>query len=256
MQIDKNIFSLKERVAIVTGGARGNGLAIGKALLGFGATVYFFDLLEDELKNAEEEIQSEKAFFEFVDITDYENFDSRCTQIFSKENRLDILVNNAGVAYGQPSEEYSKENWDKTQKINLEAPFRLSQIVFPYMKKTGAGSIINITSISAELGMSQNPAYVSSKGALKQLTKALAKDWAVYQIRVNSLGLGYFQTNMTKKSYGNETTRKQRSDRILQCRWGGPADLVGPVVFLASQASGYMTGQDLYIDGGLLANGI
>ena len=256
MQVDENLFSLRGKVAIVTGGARGNGLAIGEAMLGFGATVYFFDLLENELKNAENQIQSDKAFFVKIDVTDYEGVAVRCDEIFLKEKRLDILVNNAGVAYGQPSEEYSQECWDKTYKINLEAPFRLSQIVFPHMKATGAGSIINITSIASEFGMSQNPAYVSSKGALKQLTKALAKDWAAYQIRVNNMGLGYFQTNMTKNSFADESKRKQRTDRIMLGRWGEPADLVGPAVFLASDASRYMTGQDLYIDGGLLANGI
>lgn len=256
MQIDENIFSLTARVAIVTGGARGNGLAIGKAFLGFGAKVYFFDLLENELKNAEKEIRSDNAVFVNMDVTNYESFTARCNDIFLEEKRLDILVNNAGVAYSQRSGEYSRENWDKTLKINLEAPFRLSQIVFPHMRASRAGSIINITSIASEFGMSQNPAYVSSKGALKQLTKALAKDWATHQIRVNNLGLGYFQTDMTKKSFGDETMRKQRSDRILLGRWGQAADLVGPAVFLASDASGYVTGQDLYVDGGLLANGI
>ena len=256
MQTENNPFSLKTKVAVVTGAARGNGLAIGKALLDFGATVYFFDLLEDELKSVEKKIEFEKAYFVQMDVTNYKNFATQCNEIFLKENHLDILVNNAGVTYGQPSEEYSQEHWDKTHKINLEAPFKLSQIVFPYMKASGSGSIINITSVSSELGMSQNPAYVSSKGGLKQLTKALAKDWAAYGIRVNNLGLGYFKTNMTKKSFGDDLMRKQRIDRIMLDRAGEPADLVGPAVFLSSDASRYMTGQDLYIDGGLLANGI
>lgn len=256
MQEDKNVFSLNKKVAIVTGGAKGNGLAIGAALLNYGAKVYFFDLIESELKKAEKKIQSSKACFENLNVTDYERFATRCDEIFLNEKRLDVLVNNAGVTYGEASEKYSQERWDKTHKINLEAPFKLAQIVFPHMKATGTGSIINITSIASEFGMSQNPAYVSSKGALKQLTKAWAKDWATYGIRVNNLGLGYFQTSMTKESFADESMRKERSKRIMLGRWGEPADLVGPAVFLASDASRYMTGQDLYIDGGLLANGI
>ena len=199
MQVDENLFSLKSKVIIVTGGARGNGLAIGKVLLNFGAAVYFFDRLEKELINIKQQINSDKAYFVNIDVTNYAEFANHCSEIFEKENRIDVLFNNAGVTYGENSENYSQEYWDKTYKINIEAPFRLSQIVFPYMKATGAGSIINITSIASELGMSKNPAYVSSKGALKQLTKALAKDWAAYKIRVNNLGLGYFQTNMTQK---------------------------------------------------------
>jgi NAD(P)-dependent dehydrogenase (short-subunit alcohol dehydrogenase family) len=256
MFLEENIFSLKSKVIIVTGGARGNGLAIGKSLLDFGATTYFFDRLKSELKNIEQQIQSDKAHFVNIDVTDYAKFANCCGEIFLKENRIDVLVNNAGVTYGQNSEKYSQKNWDETFRVNLEAPFRLSQIIFPYMKKTGAGSIINITSIASELGMSKNPAYVSSKGGLKQLTKALAKDWAAHGIRVNNLGLGYFQTDMTQKSFNDESMRNKRSERIMLGRWGKSRDLAGPAVFLASDASRYMTGQDLYIDGGLLTNGI
>ena len=124
------------------------------------------------------------------------------------------------------------------------------------MKKQRAGSIINVTSINAELGFPNNPAYVASKGGLRMLTKSLAKDFGKYGIRVNNLGPGYFITDMTKNSYQNKKSRIIRQKHTLLGRWGNLSDLVGPCIFLASNASGYVTGQDLYIDGGWVANGL
>ena len=123
------------------------------------------------------------------------------------------------------------------------------------MKKTG-GSIINITSLNAELAFPNNPAYVAFKGGLKQLTKALALDLGQYNIRVNNIGPGYMKTDMTKKSWLNPKLRKARTSRILLNRWGEKEDIVGPCIFLASDASKYVTGHDLYVDGGWLANGL
>jgi len=122
------------------------------------------------------------------------------------------------------------------------------------MIKRKSGSIINITSINAELGFPRNPAYVASKGGLKMLGKSLAKDWSNKGIRVNNLGPGYIKTDMTMKRYLNKKTRKEREDRTLMKRWGEKSDLIGPCVFLASDASKYITGQDIYVDGGWLVN--
>ena len=125
-----------------------------------------------------------------------------------------------------------------------------------YMLKKKNGSIINFTSINAELGFPNNPAYVASKGGLKMLTKSLAKDWGRFGIRVNNIGPGYMKTEMTKKSWSNPKLRKTRTSRTLLNRWGEKQDIVGPCIFLASDASRYVTGQDLYVDGGWLANGL
>ena len=122
-------------------------------------------------------------------------------------------------------------------------------------KKKG-GSVINITSLNAELGFSNNPGYVSSKGGLKLLTKSFCLDYAKYKIRFNNLGPGYIKTKMTRKRYLNLKERKKRIDRIPLRRYGNPDDLIGPVLFLMADASSYMTGQDLYVDGGFLAKGI
>ena len=124
------------------------------------------------------------------------------------------------------------------------------------MKKRRNGSIIKITSINAEMGFPRNPAYAAAKGGLKMLGKALAKDWGIYGIKVNNLGPGYIKTDMTMRRFQNKKTRKQREERTLLGRWGEVDDLVGPCIFLASDASKYVTGLDLYVDGGWLANGL
>ena len=124
------------------------------------------------------------------------------------------------------------------------------------MLKKKNGCIINLTSINAELGFPNNPAYTASKGGLKMLTKALARDWSKFGIRINNIGPGYMKTQMTKKSWSNMKTRKARTSRTLLGRWGETKDIVGPCIFLASDASKYVTGQDIYVDGGWLVNGL
>jgi len=251
-----SLFSLEDKVAIVTGAARGNGKAIAEGFLQAGAIVYFIDVLEKETESVKNNLQNSKAKFVVADVTDFALMNDIIKSIYAREKRIDILVNNAGITLPESSDTYSDDKWEKTYKINLKAPFKLSQLTAGYMKKAGGGVIINITSLCSELGFSDNPAYVAFKGGLKQLTKALAKDWAKYNIRVNNLGLGYFKTDMTRQSWEDVKLRQQRAEKTMLGRWGEPEDLTGPAIFLASEASKYITGQDLYVDGGWLANGI
>ena len=250
-------FSLAGKVAIVTGAARGNGKAIAEGLLGAGATVYFVDRLKPELEETVRGLQNEKAKQIVADLSVREQLEMIAPLVFKNEGRIDILVNNAGITAVQPSESHTEEDWDRVLLINLKVPFLLSQKVAHFMIKNGkGGSIINITSLGAELGLGSVPGYVASKGGLKQLTKTLAFDWAKYNIRVNNIGPGYMRTDMTKRSYANPELKKQRDNRIMLDRWGESEDLAGPAVFLASDASAYITGQDIYVDGGWLAKGV
>jgi len=249
------LFSLVNKVAIITGAARGNGKAIAEGFLKVGAVVYLIDILEQEPKMIKGEAKNNKAKFITADVTDFPLMDSLLKDIYDREKKIDILVNNAGITLPESSDTYSDDKWEKTYKVNLRAPFKLSQMVAQYMKNRG-GVIINITSLASELGFSNNPAYVAFKGGLKQLTKALAKDWARYNIRVNNLGLGYFKTEMTQSSWQDQKLMRERAARTMLGRWGTPRDLIGPAIFLASDASRYITGQDLYVDGGWLANAI
>lgn len=250
------LFSLEGKTAIVTGAARGNGRAIAEGFLGAGATVYFVDILEEELKKTKNSLRGQKAGHITADITKKEDLKKIVSYAVKETGKIDILVNNAGITIGEPSEIYSEENWEKTYRVNLKAAFMLSQMAAQYMIKQKSGVIINVISLGSEQGFSNNPAYVAFKGGLKQLTKALAKDWAKYNIRVNNLGPGYIKTDMTRKSWNDPVLRKERSDRTMLGRWGESDDLVGPAIFLASEASKYITGGDLYVDGGWLAKGI
>lgn len=246
------LFSLSGKVAIVTGTSRGNGATIARALIAAGAFVYCIQ----RTATSENTIDNPHAKTYTVDVTDSQNLAKVVHAITEEAGRIDILVNNAGITIGNPSENYTIEDWNKTFDTNLKAVFVLSQLVAAHMAKKKTGVIVNITSINAEQGFPGNPAYVSSKGGLKQLSKAFAYDFAKYGIRVNNLGLGYFQTDMTTKSFNDPELKKQRDQHILLNRWGEPDDLIGPIVFLCSDASRYMTGQDLYIDGGWLAKGL
>jgi len=229
----KNLFSLEDKTIIVTGAFGGNGGAISDGLEGMGANVVKADLPQYDVTRV-------KDIVKLVDIA------------FSISNRIDGLVNCAGVTYGNELFEYTDEDWEKTYKINLKAPYELSRLVADKMKKNG-GSIINITSLNSELAFPNNPAYVAFKGGLKQLTKSLALDLGKYNIRVNNIGPGYIKTNMTKKSW--KYNRKKIEERTMLGRWGNPTDLIGASIFLLSEASSYITGQDIYVDGGWLAKG-
>jgi NAD(P)-dependent dehydrogenase (short-subunit alcohol dehydrogenase family) len=213
------------------------------------------DLLGEEMKKAVRSLGQKRIVCVIVDLSKKGQIRKLVRTVLGKEKQIDILVNNAGISFSRPSESYSEKNWDKTLNLNLKVPFLLSQAVVRHMMKKG-GSIINITSLGAETGFSNNPAYMASKGGLKLLTKAFAKDWAKYNIRVNNIGPGYIRTDMTRKSYADPELKRKRDERIMLNRWGKPDDLGGAAVFLASDASLYITGQDIYVDGGWLANGV
>jgi len=230
----KNMFSLDDKVVIVTGTSGSIGSAIATTLELHGSIVVRADLPE-------------------CDITRSDHLDDLVTRAMAHTEEIHGLVNCAGVTYGNNIFDYMDEEWEKTYRVNLKAPYELTKRVAQKMKRTG-GSIVNITSLNAELAFPDNPAYVTFKGALKQLTKSLALDLGKYNIRVNNVGPGYIRTNMTKKGWSEH--REKIAARTILGRWGTPEDLTGPVAFLLSSASAYVTGQDLYVDGGWLAKGL
>ena len=242
----KNLFSVKSKVVIVTGSNRGNGYALAKGLSELGAKVIRIDL------NFDNNINSKDIVF---DISKINQIKSLVMDIYKEYGMIDGLINNAGVSIEsqQPYEDYS--NYQKTLTINLNAAFSLSSSVAILMSKNQKGSIINITSLGAERGFPQNPSYQISKAGLRQLSKAMARDWGKYNLRFNNICPGYIKTNMTKKSYSNKTKSNERMNQMLIKRWGESSDLVGPAVFLLSDASSYITGSDIYVDGGWICNG-
>jgi len=228
------MFSVEGKVIIVTGSNGGNGSAIVAGLKKLGAIVLGYDL-------------------PLYDITSNSRLKHLVSHALDWNGEINGLINCAGITRSNDIFEYTDKDWDDTYKVNLKAPFELSIEVAKHMKENG-GSIINITSLNSELGFPNNPAYVAMKGGLKQLTKSLAVDLGKYNIRVNNVGPGYIKTNMTKQGWKNN--RKEIEDKTILGRWGEPEDLVGTIVFLLSSASSYITGQDIYVDGGYLTKGL
>jgi NAD(P)-dependent dehydrogenase (short-subunit alcohol dehydrogenase family) len=247
MSYIEKLFSVTGKVAIVTGSGRGNGKAIADGLHESGATVIGIDILEQDspYQTYHCDLSIPERVNKLIDIID------------KQYGTIDILVNNAGISVPkQSSRELEKNRWDKTLEINLTAPYVLCSSIAEIMKRNGGGSIINITSLNSELAFPDNPAYIASKGALKQLTKSIAYDYGNYGVRANNIGPGYMKTSMTQGSWNDPEKNKMRKERTLLGRWGFPEDLIGAVIFLSSEASSFITAQDLYVDGGWLAKGL
>ncbi len=252
----KNRFSVKGKVVLVTGAARGNGKAIAEGFIDGQAIVYFLDIL-NEVEQTVDALNNKNAHAVVCDLGNASEVESHVAEIINKHQRIDILVNNAAIVqYWDEAGPYAKDSWDKNLRVNLYGTLDLTRMVLGFMEKTNAGVIINITSPTAERAFSKCPAYSVSKASVRQLTKVIARDYAHCNIRANNICPGYMKTAATKKSYGDPKLRKERSDRIMMDRWGEPEDLAGPCIFLASPAAAYITGCDLYVDGGFIANGV
>ena len=250
----KDRFCVKGQVVLVTGAARGNGKAIAEGFLDAGAVVFFLDILE-QVKKTVEALKNDRARAIVCDLKDSSQVIKNLDMIIDHHQRIDVLVNNAAVMQ-KGDEPYSNEIWEAILGVNLNATFALTRLVLKHMVEAQSGAIINITSPAAELAFSQCPAYSASKAAVRQLTKSIAKDYARCNIRANNVCPGYMETAMTQESRSDPKLKKVRSDRIMLDRWGKPEDLVGPCIFLASPAAAYITGCDLYVDGGLIANAV
>tara|TARA_B110000263_G_scaffold43750_1_gene35706 strand:- start:6744 stop:7571 length:828 start_codon:yes stop_codon:yes gene_type:complete len=249
-----DLFSVKNKIVIITGSGRGIGRTFALNMAKRSAITYCFDI---KFPNKIPKDLSNNLFHIKCDLTNKKKFDNECKKIFNCHKKIDVLINNLGISLpGKNEQTYLEKYWDQTLKINLTVAFNCSQTVMKFMLKKKNGSIINITSINAELGFPNNPAYIASKGGLKMLGKSMAKDLGKYGIRVNNLGPGYFKTLMNQNSWKNLKTRKARTIRTMLDRWGEIDELVGPCIFLASDASKYVTAQDLYVDGGWTANGL
>ena len=240
-------FDIKDKTIIVTGANRGNGLAMASAIAAAGANLVRVDISFDT------SLQGDDRVF---DLTDACGIDGLVDAILADHGRVDGLVNNAGVSLASADPYSDFDVYDRTMAINATAAFRMCARLCPAMAKAGGGSIVNITSLGAELGFPGNPSYQMSKAALRQLSRAIARDWGSQGVRANNIGPGYIHTAMTDKSFNDPQLHEDRRQRILLKRWGEPEDLAGPVIFLLSDASRYITGSDIWVDGGWTANGL
>jgi gluconate 5-dehydrogenase len=241
-----DLFSLEGKVAVVTGASRGIGCALAEGLAAAGAMTVGVARSE-----AGPSYTHPVAYFPADVRKDAEKIVRFAVDGFGG---LDILVNAAGITLAQTDAESTLRNFDETIDVNLRAPLALALAAAKVMKP--GSSIINVTSIGAHLGFPGNPGYVAAKGGLRSMTQALAVDLGPRDIRVNALAPGYIHTDMTAASYADPDKNEARRRHTCLGRWGEPEDLVGGCVFLASDASRYMTGQSLVIDGGWTAKGL
>lgn len=182
--------------------------------------------------------------------------DNGAEELFAQVTRLgpiDILVNNAGMIHRAAAEEFAAEDWERVLQVNLTSLFRLCQLAGKGMLERGSGKIVNVASLLSFQGGIRVPAYAASKGAVAQLTKALANEWAARGVNVNAIAPGYIRTTNTAALQADETRNRQILERIPAGRWGEPEDLAGALVFLASDASRYVHGEVLVVDGGWMA---
>jgi len=248
-------FRLDGDTALVTGASRGLGRAMAAALAEAGADVAVTARSADALEHTARIIRQagREALVFPADVEDHAALRSLVAAVRDRFGKIDILVNNAGTTARHRAEDFPLDQWRRVIDVNLTSVFYLTNLVVRSMKQTGGGRIINMASLLSEIGVPLVPPYTASKGAVRQLTKAWAVEWAKYDIRVNAIGPGYMRTEMTEPLYRDEKRHKIVMDRVAIKRWGTPEDLKGAVVFLASRASRYVTGHILYVDGGWLA---
>lgn len=243
---------LKDRVAIITGGARGIGKKISQTFLKEGASVYIFDVNEEEGARTVCELQPAydgKVIFFKVDITDEKNVEQSIEKIIEAEGRIDILVNNAGITRDNLILRMSLEDWKKVIDINLTGAFICSKHTVKYMVKNRSGKIINISSIVGVHGNAGQSNYSSSKAGIIGLTKTLARELAGRNILVNAIAPGYIETEMTEKL--SDKIKEKLMEQIPIGRLGSVDDVAKTALFLASDDSNYITGTVINLDGGM-----
>jgi len=249
-------FSLEGKVALVTGGSYGIGYAIAKAYAAAGATIVFNDINQELVDKGMEAYKEDgiNAYGFVCDVTDENAVNAMVAEIEKTIGVVDILVNNAGIIKRIPMCEMTAAEFRQVIDVDLNAPFIVSKAVIPSMIKKGHGKIINICSMMSELGRETVSAYAAAKGGLKMLTRNIASEYGEYNIQCNGIGPGYIETPQTAPlrveghPFNNFIISKTPA-----ARWGKTEDLMGPAVFLASDASNFVNGHVLYVDGGILA---
>ncbi|MDR1356123.1 MAG: gluconate 5-dehydrogenase [Tannerellaceae bacterium] len=252
----RNQFSLEGRVALVTGGSYGIGFAIASAFAGAGATIVFNDINREIVDKGLEAyaLDNIKARGYVCDVTDEDRVKDMVACIEREVGIIDILVNNAGIIRRVPMTEMPAGDFRNVIDVDLVAPFIVAKAVLPSMIKKGGGKIINICSMMSELGRETVSAYAAAKGGLKMLTRNIASEYGAYNIQCNGIGPGYISTPQTAplREPGHPFDAFIIS-KTPAARWGMPEDLQGPAIFLASEASDFVNGHILYVDGGILA---
>ena len=253
---DMKNFRLDGKVALVTGASYGIGYAIAQALASAGAKIVFNDINQDLVNRGLEAYKNDniEAYGYVCDVTNEDQVNELIAKIEEEVGVVDILVNNAGIIKRIPMIEMSAKDFRQVIDIDLNGPFIMAKAVIPSMIKKGHGKIINICSMMSELGRETVSAYAAAKGGLKMLTKNIASEYGEYNIQCNGIGPGYIATPQTAPlRQPGVPFNEFIIAKTPAARWGEPEDLMGPAVFLASNASDFVNGHILYVDGGILA---
>jgi gluconate 5-dehydrogenase len=248
-------FDLSGKTALITGSSAGIGLALAQGLAGAGATVVLNARNAAKLQDAAQSLREQGATVHAVafDVTDATAVAAAVARIEADIAPIDILVNNAGMQKRAPLQDFAMADWQQLMRTNLDSVFVVGQAVARHMIGRKRGKIINICSVQSELGRPGIAPYTATKGAVKMLTKGMAIDWGPHGLQVNGLGPGYFKTELNQALVENPEFSGWLINRTPSRRWGDVEDLVGAAVFLASDASRFVNGHILYVDGGVTA---
>lgn len=248
-------FDLSGRLALVTGSSAGIGLALAQGLAGAGAAVVLNGRRADKLDEAAAALRAQGATVHAMpfDVGDAAAVAAAVARIEAEIGEVDILINNAGMQRRAPLQDFAQDDWRELMRTNLDSVFIVGQAVARHMIPRGRGKIVNICSVQSELGRPGIAPYTASKGAVKMLTKGMAIDWGPYGLQVNGLGPGYFKTELNQALVDNPEFSAWLIGRTPSRRWGDVDDLVGAAVFLSSDASRFVNGHILYVDGGVTA---
>ena len=248
-------FDLTGRRALITGSSAGIGFALARGLAQAGASIVMNARNADKLELVAQTLRDEGAtvHVQAFDVTDSDAVAKAVAGIEQDIGAIDILINNAGMQRRAPLEDFTQEHWHELMRTNVDSVFNVGQAVARHMIARKQGKIINICSVQSELGRPNIAPYTASKGAVKMLTKGMAIDWGQHGIQVNGLGPGYFKTELNDALVKNPEFSSWLIGRTPSRRWGDVEDLVGPAVFLASEASRFVNGHILYVDGGVTA---
>lgn len=248
----QSLFDLTGQTAIVTGASKGIGKEIALLLANCGADIAVVARNKEDLEEVANEIKriGKKSLPLPFDLTKTNHISDMAEEVYNHFGKIDILVNNAGINIPKPAEDVTVEDWDSVMDINLKSVFFTTQAVGKYMREQKSGKVINVSSQMAFVGYYKRAAYSTSKGGITQLTKALAIEWAPYNINVNAIAPTFIETPMTKMMFEDETFKTEVLNRIPLGRLSKTEDLFGGFAYLASNAANMVTGHTLLIDGG------
>jgi NAD(P)-dependent dehydrogenase (short-subunit alcohol dehydrogenase family) len=254
-----NLFSLKGKTSIVTGAGRGIGRSVALGLAEAGSNVVVCSRTTTELEELAAEIEAKgvEALVAPCDVSKEGDIDRVINQTLEKFNSIDILINNAGVTKKHPAEDFPAEDWNQIISVNLTGVFQFAQKVGKVMIEQGSGSIVNVSSVASQTAIKKSIAYAASKGGVNMLTKNFAAEWADKGVRVNGIAPAYIETPLVeavknhRKGFADDI-----ANRTPMGRMGRPDELIGAAIFLASDASSYITGETIFVDGGWTALGL